>query len=438
MTGTANTESGGPVTLSLLGVTRKTDNYGVRVLLSSAIDLLSSVHPGAEIILLDYGRESQSWREQTPAGERTVRLVNLRFSWRFFLPNNIFRLLFIVLLSRALPEAIRHRLWSKNPWLREVLSASAHFSLAGGDSFSDIYGLRRFLYVSLPQLLVLLMHRPLVLLPQTYGPFGSLPSRFVARWILRRACRVFSRDEEGVEIIRKLVGTRGPSVTFVPDLGFCMEPGSLDASIREELGALHKSGSLVGLNISSLLWMGGYTGDNMFGLKESYPALTRSLVEYLVKELGVRVLFVPHVCGGAHSQEDETRICRSLLAEMEPRFGERIVYLDYALDHRQMKSMIGQCDIFIGSRMHACIAAVSQGVPAACLAYSAKFEGAMRPVQAGVRVADLRRAGISDVKELCGDVFRNREKLRSELARTIPAIRDAVRGQVADLPFAWS
>ena len=39
------------------------------------------------------------------------------------------------------------------------------------------------------------------------------------------------------------------------------------------------------------------------------------------------------------------------------------------------KAVIGQCDFFIGSRMHACIAALSQGVPCVGVAYSMKFAG---------------------------------------------------------------
>ena len=42
-----------------------------------------------------------------------------------------------------------------------------------------------------------------------------------------------------------------------------------------------------------------------------------------------------------------------------------------------MKYLIGQCDFFVGSRMHSCIAAVSQCVPAVSIAYSDKFIGVM-------------------------------------------------------------
>src|SRR5260370_12066707 len=89
-------------------------------------------------------------------------------------------------------------------------------SIAGGDSFSDIYGMERLLYVSLPQILALLLGKRLILLPQTIGPFRGGFAKTVARYILNRAERVYSRDDRGLEELKALVG-RGP-----PPTKFCV------------------------------------------------------------------------------------------------------------------------------------------------------------------------------------------------------------------------
>ena len=84
--------------------------------------------------------------------------------------------------------------------------------------------------------------------------------------------------------------------------------------------------------------------------------------------------------------------------------------------------------------MVACIAAASQGVPTVCLAYSPKFSGVMKPLDAGVRVVDLRSAGATDVMEACKQVLRNREKLRSALLSAITPVCGSIRGRIAELP----
>lgn len=55
---------------------------------------------------------------------------------------------------------------------------------------------------------------------------------------------------------------------------------------------------LVGLNVSSLLYMGGYSRDNMFQLREDFPRLIDAIVEFIAEQLHARVLLIPHVCGG--------------------------------------------------------------------------------------------------------------------------------------------
>jgi colanic acid/amylovoran biosynthesis protein len=73
----------------------------------------------------------------------------------------------------------------RNRWLQAVQEADVALAVSGGDSFSDIYGLGRFMYVALPQLLVMAVGKPLVLLPQTIGPFAGPTARAIARAIVR-------------------------------------------------------------------------------------------------------------------------------------------------------------------------------------------------------------------------------------------------------------
>jgi len=408
--------------ITLMGVTRNTDNYGVRVLMSGAVEVLSDLYPNAELALLDYGREAFRWTETTKGGRREIVLINLRFSWKVFLSNNLFRLLCWVALTRYLPRRLRESLWQRNPWLRRILEAQWHYSLAGGDSFSDIYGLGRFLYVTLPQILVLLMGRPLVLLPQTYGPFRGPITRMLARFILRRSHTLFCREAEGIGVVQLLLRDANRVVRIVPDLGFVMSPAPLPEDVQKQLAEIKQQGPLVGLNISGLLYGAKYNAKNTFRLREPFDRLVKQLMEFIVNDLKARVLLVPHVCGGTRSQEDETRLCNRLANAYADGKGKRVYYIDYVLDHRQIKTLISFCDIFVGARMHACIGAASQAVPTVCLAYSHKFGGVMRPLEPGVQVVDLRIVSASGVFRTIKNVFDHQAELRENLQALLPGI----------------
>ena len=77
------------------------------------------------------------------------------------------------------------------------------------------------------------------------------------------------------------------------------------------------------------------------------------------------------------------------------------------------KSYIATMDFFCGSRMHACIAAVSSGVPVVPIAYSRKFAGVFGALGYGL-IADC---GTQTADEIVGTVieaFDMRDALRTQ------------------------
>jgi polysaccharide pyruvyl transferase WcaK-like protein len=76
--------------------------------------------------------------------------------------------------------------------------------------------------------------------------------------------------------------------------------------------------------------------------------------------------------------------------------------------------------------MHACIAALSQGVPTVGLAYSGKFRGVFEALEMGDYALDLRRLGAGEILERGLDAYRQREQLCARLAARLPAVFGAI------------
>jgi polysaccharide pyruvyl transferase WcaK-like protein len=323
--------------------------------------------------------------------------------------------------------AWRRKFWNSNSYLRAILDARAILDITGGDSFSDIYGLRRMILGSLRKMLVLLLDKDLVLLPQTYGPFSSSLARSMARWILRRASGIFSRDQEGLNQIIQLVGPKSMRTVprFCPDVAFTLDsippagPGKLPGpfSIRD-------SGVRIGLNVSGLLFHGGYTRDNMFGLGVDYKQLVTSLIERMLEQRDTTLLLIPHVFPESDfAVESDPVACRQVYAELTKRFPDRLFLLEGTYDQSEIKWIIGQCDFFIGSRMHACIAALSQSIPAVGLAYSKKFQGVFDSVGAGELVVDLRSESTESVLDRVQHCFERRQAIAHDLRERVTSAR---------------
>ena len=86
-------------------------------------------------------------------------------------------------------------------------------------------------------------------------------------------------------------------------------------------------------------------------------------------------------------------------------------------------------DFFIGSRMHSCIAALSQGVPCVGVAYSKKFEGVFDTVGMAEWVVDGRRLSSGEAVEKVLELFRKRHTVRDNLLRSA----EGARTQLSDV-----
>jgi polysaccharide pyruvyl transferase WcaK-like protein len=237
------------------------------------------------------------------------------------------------------------------------------FEIAGGDSFSDIYGMDRLNDANRVHRNIRRLKKPLVFLPQTIGPFSTSEAKKIAQDSLSHARYVFARDPLSYNVASETVAPSRIMQTI--DMACFME--------YEPTKELDPGNLRVGVNPSGLLWHGGYTGDNQFGLRDDYKLTIRTVIQRL-GEMQLHPVLVAHVLNGPGFQvEDDYRVCLQLKSEFP--FCSIAPYFYTPIE---AKSFISSLDLLVGSRMHACIAAYTAGVPVFPLAYSRKFSGLFR------------------------------------------------------------
>jgi polysaccharide pyruvyl transferase WcaK-like protein len=412
--------------ICLLGADYLNSNLGIRALTTGAITAIFAQHPDADVKILEYGLESCHFFFDLLQSTVSVPMLNMRFSKRLWAHNHIVRLIGTALMLKVIPSRLRANLIARNPLLKELSQADYVLALSGGDSFSDIYGLQRLIYMALPQILALSMGKTLIQLPQTIGPFKRRISRRIARWVLSRSALVYSRDQDALPQIRSLVPDRqAERVRFCPDLGFVV-PAVIPPTNDPQLEEVFSAGPVVGFNVSGLLYMGGYTRKNMFGLASDYKALVQMLIRYFIKVKRATILLVPHVA--TYEGEGDALVCDHLFQQFQHEFPGRVFTLPPLFDERQIKYFIGKCEFFTGARMHSCIAALSQCVPTAAMAYSDKFAGVLKSAGMQDAIADLRTLSIDQAIEHLSSLYDLRTSLRSRLESKIPLIKAQVLG----------
>ncbi len=236
--------------------------------------------------------------------------------------------------------------------------------IGGGDSFTDIYPLKRYAWIVVSKVIAIAQRVPLVFSPQTIGPFqgGSRVKRQLnaaARWTMRRANAVVVRDAKSAEAVRALVP--GVEPVYAVDVAFALTftpPPPRSGRPR------------IGLNVSGLLWNGGHTGKGEFSLGYDYKALMTGVIEALLARGDVTVELIAHVNDKVLVHEDDGAVADALAATYPA-----LVRVPDFVSPSAAKSHIAGLDAVVGARMHACIAAFSSGVPVVPVSYSRKFEG---------------------------------------------------------------
>lgn len=255
------------------------------------------------------------------------------------------------------------RLKIKDPkfkWRKMIKSCDFVCDITCGDGFSDIYFPKNVFYTTLFKILVEKCGTPLYLLPQTYGPFSDKKLETMAKYAIKHADFVTTRDQLSAEYARKLTKVNPMIVT---DLAFALPYESQKYSVdKRKLN--------IGINVSGLLWNGGFVRDNQFSLSVDYRRYITELISALKKRDDVEIHIIPHVIETDSDNIDgDVSVCRSIAKE------HGLIAAPAFTDPIDAKSYISSMDVFLGSRMHSTIAAYSSHVPVIPFSYSRKFEG---------------------------------------------------------------
>lgn len=241
-------------------------------------------------------------------------------------------------------------------FVRQVSMEAADY---GGDGFSDIYGDRQF-YDRMSQTYLLWKAGvPLIMLPQTIGPFRKRENYEEAIRIIKHAKSVYVRDDK---FCQELDNLKIP-YTRTKDISSFMKPEPWDIMVPD---------NAVGLNVSGLAYCNNFRG--LEGQFDMYPELITRIIRHF-QQKGCPVFLIPHsYTFNCPDDNDDMVACRKAYERLQDK--NNVILIDKDLSAPQVKYIISKMSFFIGARMHANFAAIYTGVPVFGTAYSYKFEGA--------------------------------------------------------------
>lgn len=317
------------------------------------------------------------------------------------------------------------------------------------DLYGDDFGSISVVEHSKDILIGVLMRKPVVIWAQSVGPFRSRWTSWLARLALERVALITVREETSLSHLRQL-GVKRPPIYVTADPAFLLEPASterlnqilscegIDTSVGPLIGVTMSWTSLLAESRSSRYLEFAKSGyrlsrlllpERLFDVLEHRVSRLRRLnkssylnietmsqvVDYLVEKLGATVLLIPH---DTDPVLDDRLLAQRIGEKVQDTSKVKVITGMYSA--AELKAIIGRCDLFVGGKMHANIAALSTGVPTLAVQYHHKFKGIMQMLGQEEYVC-------TSVSELMGRIdvaWVNRDAIRNELKERSQSVRE--------------
>lgn len=318
----------------------------------------------------------------------------------------------------------------------------------GGDLYSDDKGLTTVVEHSKEILMGIMLRKPVVIYAESLGPFRGRLTSWLARLTLNRVSLITVRENISKENILKIKVVR-PPIYVAADPAFLLEPEPSER-VKAILCKLGYDGArpLIGLAITEDIWMKAlprsynrakflysigqfilperllsFVFNSKIGQKKRLKVIDyvaevgASITNYLVEQLNATVILIPNSTSPIFDIDEINRRIFELAKNKN-----RVRVIEFAsCSARETKGIIGNCDLFIGSKMHACIAAWSQGVPAIAMASSHKYYGVAHSI--GQERCVCEPVAMSEIFDKIQEAYARRQEIRKELQSKIPAMR---------------
>jgi polysaccharide pyruvyl transferase WcaK-like protein len=409
--------------ITVVNAAPDTGNQGVTALCLSAVAGLAARKAGS-VAVADHGRGLR----QGDLGFGPVDLVGLTHNRRFWRQDNLSAVRMLARIGGG-----------PNPTARLMAQSRAVLDISGGDSFTDLYGPRRFRAMTLTKSLAIESGVPLILLPQTLGPWREPENRRTAASILRRARSVWVRDAQSLRLLSDLLGRDfDPAIHRQGiDMAVALPARAPTAPLPAPLNAWLADGRdapVAGLNVSGLLALDPEAARTTFSLADGHDRQIAAIARaVLMAERDMRLVLIPHVHRPLGAAESDLAAAQALARDLANDFPGRVAVLDQPLGAMQLKWVLSRLDWFAGARMHATIGAFSSGVPTLGLGYSDKQAGVFAACGIGTDALDLRRNDTATLATRATESVHARHSTRAALGVILPGLRARAETQMDDI-----
>ncbi|MCG8352921.1 MAG: polysaccharide pyruvyl transferase family protein [Chloroflexales bacterium] len=314
---------------------------------------------------------------------------------------------------RLLPKAAQRR-----RLMRAYYTADLAVVIGGGHLYGRHALNITFYWLWFGLAMAVLLGKPIIFLPQSYGPVAGPVQRWMLRWLLDRNALAATREWHSFQLLAS-TGVR-QRVLVLPDLAFTSAFAPVEAAntvLERYNAAPSPQRPLVGMTL-----MDWQRLNPLFRNQAGYEAAMLALIRHVHRRYNAHVVLFAQSSGPVDPQDDR-RIARRIAAASQ---AAHVSVVDEVLSPQLLKAAYGRLEALVATRMHSAIFALSSGVPSLLIGYTYKSAGMTAMLGLARHVLPIDTI---DAEQLCAAFDRlwaEREIVRTQLAQRIPAVQSTL------------
>jgi colanic acid/amylovoran biosynthesis protein len=242
--------------------------------------------------------------------------------------------------------------------------------------------------------------KPVVMFPNSVGPFRTWIGRFLSRLSLNSCDYILIRDPISYKIVDEVGINTSKVLTYDTALLF-------NRSGKEILSDLSKP--VIGIS------PGIYGQSLSVAEVQNYITAHARALDEAIEKHGFSVVFLPHYISGF--SHDDLDVSKSIVEKMRNKHLTKIIKTNSVAE---FKHLLNRMDMVISSKMHPAILAVLGFVPVLCISYDHKQTSFFQRLNMNACIINIRDVSYERLLFKIDETWNQRKTLEKSLKRQIP------------------
>ena len=265
-----------------------------------------------------------------------------------------------------------------------------------------------------------LLKKPVIVMGTSIEPMKQGIIKKYTEKVLRKVDYVYAREIITYDYLKSFLPD--DKIMIIPDMAFMLEDNFDENPQIQELKKQNKI--VCGITVREWNFP---NCDNAKEMMNKYIECMANAIDYLSEKDNITFVFVPQVIVKERNDTDVAFQIRERLKNKT-----NLLVLEDDFTPIEIKGIISNCDIFIGTRMHSNIFATSVNIPTIAIAYEKKTNGIMKTLDLEKFVIDIDTLKSDNLIEKTEYLLNNKQDIQNKIQNKIKQIREEIIEKLND------